>query len=381
MSGLPETPEIAALMELTCELADKELAPRAADHEERGEFPRELVRTLGRSGLLGLPYPEEFGGAGIAYTAYLRVLEILASRWLAVAEAVSVHTLACYPLAHHGTDEQRRRWLPEMLGGEQLGAYALSEPAGGSDAANLTTRAVLDGDAYAVTGVKAWITHAGVADFYNVFCRTGGPGSGGISCLLADADNPGIQPQARERTMGLRASPVAQVVLDGARVDADRLIGPLDGGFAIAMGALDSGRLGIAACAVGLAQGALDYAIGYARDRQQFGRSIIDFQGVGFLLADASTQIAAARALVQSAAALRDAGKPYSLAAAQSKLFATDVAMKVTTDAVQVLGGAGYVTDHPVERYMREAKVLQIVEGTNQIQRLVISRYLAKGAV
>ena len=177
MSGLPETPEIAALMELTRELADKELAPRAADHEERGEFPRELIRTLGRSGLLGLPYPEEFGGAGISYPAYLRVLEILASRWLAVAEAVSVHTLACYPLAHHGSDEQRRRWLPEMLGGELLGAYCLSEPAGGSDAASLTTRAVLDGDAYTVTGVKAWITHAGVADFYNVFCRTGGSGT------------------------------------------------------------------------------------------------------------------------------------------------------------------------------------------------------------
>jgi alkylation response protein AidB-like acyl-CoA dehydrogenase len=292
-----------------------------------------------------------------------------------------VHTLACYPLAHHGTQEQRQAWLPAMIGGDQLGAYCLSEPAGGSDAANLTTRAELSGDHYTVTGVKAWITHAGAADFYNIFARTGGPGSSGVSCLLATADNPGIQPQRRERTMGLRSSPVAQVVFDQAVVDAGRLIGEPGRGFAIAMGALDSGRLGIAACAVGLAQGALDYALAYARDRRQFGRAIIDFQGLGFMLADAATQIAAARALTHAAAGLRDAGRPYSLAAAQAKLFATDMAMRVTTDAVQVLGGAGYVADHPVERYMREAKVLQIVEGTNQIQRLVIARYLAKGDI
>jgi alkylation response protein AidB-like acyl-CoA dehydrogenase len=379
---LPDNPEqadlIADLLNLTRDLADRELAPRAADHEERGEFPRELIRTLGRSGLLGLPYPERFGGANVPYTAYLTVLEILASRWLAVAEAVSVHTLACYPLAYHGAARQQERWLPQMLGGELLGAYCLSEPAGGSDAASLATKADRDGDSYRVRGVKAWITHAGIADFYNVFCRTGGPGPKGISCLLAPSDTPGLQPQPREKTMGLRASPVAQVVFDDARVDADRLVGAEGEGFRIAMGALDSGRLGIAACAVGLAQGALDYAVRYAKERTQFGTSIIEFQGVGFMLADAATQIAAARALTQHAARLRDAGRPYSLEAAQAKLFATDVAMKVTTDAVQVLGGAGYVSDHPVERYFREAKVLQIVEGTNQIQRMVIAKRLAR---
>jgi alkylation response protein AidB-like acyl-CoA dehydrogenase len=382
VSPQPDNPAtadlIADLLDLTRDLADRELAPRAADHEERGEFPRDLVRTLGRSGLLGLPYPERFGGANVPYTAYLSVLEILASRWLAVAEAVSVHTLSCYPLAYHGTPEQQERWLPGMLGGELLGAYCLSEPAGGSDAANLTTRAVRHGDSYRVNGVKAWITHAGAADFYNVFCRTGGPGPKGISCLLAPAETAGLNPQAREKTMGLRASPVAQVAFDDARVDADRLIGAEGDGFRIAMGALDSGRLGIAACAVGLAQGALDYAIGYAKERTQFGSPIIEFQGVGFMLADAATQIAAARALTQHAAGLRDAGLPYALEAAQAKLFATDTAMKVTTDAVQVLGGAGYVTDHPVERYFREAKVLQIVEGTNQIQRMVIAKALSR---
>ena len=337
-----------------------------------------MIRTLGQAGLLGLPYPAAFGGGGQPYEVYLQVLEILASRWLAVAEAVSVHTLACYPLATFGSPAQQEELLPAMLSGELLGAYCLSEPAGGSDAAALTTRAVRDGDAYRVTGTKAWITHAGVADFYNIFCRTGGPGARGISCLLADADTPGIVPQARERTMGLRSSPVAQIAFDDARVPAERLIGEEGGGFRIAMQALDSGRLGIAACAVGLAQAALDYATAYARQREQFGRPVIEFQGIGFLLADAATQIAAARALTLAAARLRDAGRPFSLEAAQAKLFATDVAMRVTTDAVQVLGGAGYVEDHPVERWMREAKVLQIVEGTNQIQRLVISRGLAR---
>ncbi|RIV37404.1 acyl-CoA dehydrogenase family protein [Micromonospora radicis] len=371
------TDEAHDLLELATEIADRELAPKVDEYESRAEFPREVLRTLGRAGLLGLPYPEQYGGAAQPYEVYLQVLEILAGRWLAVAEAVSVHTLSCFPVAAFGTEEQRKL-LPDMIGGELLGAYCLSEPQGGSDAAALTTRAVRDGDDYLVTGTKAWITHAQVADFYNIFCRTGGPGPRGISCLLADRATAGIHPQVAERTMGLRSSPVAQLVLDDARVPAERLVGGEGVGFTIAMSALDSGRLGIAACAVGLAQAALDYAVDYARQRQQFGRAIIDFQGLGFTLADLATQISAARALTLAAARLRDAGRPYSIEAAKAKLFATDVAMRVTTDAVQVLGGAGYVADHPVERYMREAKVLQIVEGTNQIQRLVISRALAR---
>ena len=370
--------EAIALLELTTDLADRELAPRVDDFETRAEFPREVIRTLGRSGLLGLPYSESYGGGGQPYEVYLQVLEVLASRWLAAAEAVSVHTLACYPTAAFGSDAQRDELLPEMLGGDLLGAYCLSEPAGGSDAAALTTKAVRDGDDYVVSGTKAWITHAGVASFYNIFCRTGGPGAAGISCLLADATTPGINPLARERTMGVRSSPIAQIAFDDARVPAGRMIGEEGTGFGIAMNALDSGRLGIAACAVGLAQAALDYAVTYAGEREQFGKPIAAFQGIGFMLADMATQISAARALTLSAARLRDAGRPYSVEAAKAKLFATDIAMKVTTDAVQVLGGYGYVADHPVERYMREAKVLQIVEGTNQIQRLVIARSLGK---
>jgi alkylation response protein AidB-like acyl-CoA dehydrogenase len=372
------TDEAAALLDLTREIADAELAPRADEYEAAGTFPRDLLRVLGRAGLLGLPYPQEYGGANQPYEVYLQVLEELAGRWLAVAEAVSVHTLACYPLALYGAEPLRKRLLPELIGGELLGAYCLSEPQGGSDAASLTTKAVRDGDEYVLSGTKAWITHAGVADFYNVFCRTGGPGAGGISCVLADAKTPGIAAQPREKTMGLRSSPIAQLVFDEARVPAERLIGEEGIGLRIALSALDSGRLGIAACAVGLAQAALDTAVSYAKEREQFGKPIIEFQGLGFLLADMATQVSAARALTLHAARLRDAGRPYSAEAAKAKLFATDMAMRVTTDAVQVLGGYGYVAEYRVERYMREAKVLQIVEGTNQIQRLVIARSLAR---
>ena len=370
--------EARDLLDLTHELAARELAGKVDEFERRGDFPRQVLRTLGQAGLLGLPYPESDGGAGQPYEVYLQVLEVLAGTWLAIAEAVSVHTLACYPVFAHGS-EQQRKMLPDLLGGELLGAYCLSEPQGGSDAAGLTTRATRDGDGWVVTGVKAWITHAGHADFYNIFCRTGGAGPSGISCLLADAGTPGLHPQQPERTMGLRSSPPAQVVLDGARLPADRLVGAEGSGFRIAMEALDAGRLGIAACAVGLAQAAVDHAAAYAREREQFGRPIAHFQGVGFLLADMATQVSAARALLLAAARLKDAGRPFSVEAAKAKLFATDVAMRVTTDAVQVLGGSGYVADHPTERWFREAKVLQIVEGTNQIQRMVISRSLTAG--
>jgi alkylation response protein AidB-like acyl-CoA dehydrogenase len=265
-----------------------------------------------------------------------------------------------------------------MLGGEWLGAYCLSEPGSGSDAAALTTRAELDGADYVVDGTKAWVTHGGVADYYNVMVRTGGAGPGGISCLWLPADTPGLSAAAPERKMGMRSSPTAALRLESARVPAAQLIGAPGEGFRIAMGALEGGRLGIAACAVGLAQAALDYACGYAREREQFGRAIASFQGVSFLLADMATAVAAARQLYLHGARLRDAGRPYGEVAAMAKLFATDTAMAVTTNAVQVLGGAGYVEDHPVERYLREAKVLQIVEGTNQVQRVVIGRALTR---
>jgi alkylation response protein AidB-like acyl-CoA dehydrogenase len=373
--SLPST-EAQELFDLTRTLADAELAPRAAEAEQRGEFPREVFRTLGRAGLLGLPYDEEHGGGAQPYEVYLQVLEELSRAWLAVGLGVSVHTLSCFPLAAFGTEQQKKELLPDMLGGELLGSYCLSEPGSGSDAAALTTRARRDGDDYVVDGVKAWVTHGGESDFYNLMVRTGTDGAKGISCLLADAATPGLLPQAPERKMGMRSSPTASIQLDGARVPADRLLGGEGQGFRIAMAALDGGRLGISACAVGLAQAALDTAVEYAGERRQFGRRIADFQGLSFLLADMATQVEAARALYLSAARLRDAGRPFGPQAAMSKLFATDTAMRVATDAVQVLGGYGYVEDFPAERYLREAKVLQIVEGTNQVQRLVIGRSL-----
>ncbi len=378
------TDEARELVALAREIAARELAPRAADDERAARFPREVFRTLGRAGLLGLAYPEEYGGGGQPYEVYLQVLEELARAWLSVGIGVSVHTLSCFPVAEFGTPEQRDRWLPEMVGGELLGAYCLSEPASGSDAAALTTRAVLEGGSgaggegavYVVDGRKAWITHGGEADFYALMVRTGGPGPRGISCLLADASTPGLSAAEPERKMGANGSTTAEIGLDGARVPADRLVGAEGQGFEIALSALDSGRLGIAACAVGLAQAALDAAVAWAGERRQFGRPIGEFQGLSFMLADMATAVAAARALYLDAARLRDAGRPFGTRAAMAKLFATDAAMRVTTDAVQVFGGYGYVEEYPVERYFREAKVLQIVEGTNQIQRLVIGRSL-----
>ncbi len=370
------TDEARDLLGLVREIARGELAPRVDEAEKAGEFPRDLLRTLGSAGLMSLPYDERYGGGEQPYEVYLQMLEELSAAWAAVALSVSVHTLACYPLAAVGTDEQRDRWLPDLLGGDLLAGYCLSEPHSGSDAAALSTRAVLDGDAWTVTGTKAWITHGGAADAYAVMVRTGEPGPRGISCLLVDAATPGVSYPPPERKMGYRSSRTSQVVLEGARVPADRLLGAEGQGFAIAMSALDSGRLGIAACAVGLAQAALDAAVAYAGERRQFGRRIVEFQGLQFDLADMATQIEASRALYLGAARRKDAGLPYGQQAAMAKLFATDTAMRVTTDAVQVFGGYGYTEDFPVERYFREAKVLQIVEGTNQVQRMVIGRAL-----
>ena len=375
--------ETRALFELTRELADAELRPRVDAAERDGTFPREVFRVLGRSGLLALPYPERFGGGGQPYRTYLQVVEELAAAWLAVGLGVSVHTLTCFPLATAGTPEQAQRWLPGMLGGDQLGAYCLSEPASGSDAAAVRTTAQADGPDYVVNGVKAWISHAGQADFYTLFARTSGDHEGpgrarGISCLHVPADTPGVSAAAPEHKMGMRSSVTAQMIFDGARVPAGHLVGEEGKGFAIALAALDAGRLGIAACATGVAQAALDAAVSWARERRQFGRPIADFEGMSFLLADMATAVEAARALYLSAARRKDAGLPYGPQAAMAKLFASDAAMRVTTDAVQVLGGYGYVEDYPVARLMREAKVLQIVEGTNQIQRMVIGRSLTR---
>jgi alkylation response protein AidB-like acyl-CoA dehydrogenase len=371
------TEEARDLISLVREIAQREIAPYAAEEEDAGRFPRELFGLLSESGLLGLPYDSEYGGGDQPYEVYLQVLEELAAARLTVGLGVSVHSLACHALATYGTKEQQVEHLPAMLGGGLLGAYCLSEPSSGSDAASLRTKAVRDGDDWVITGTKAWITHGGIADFYTVMARTGAEGSRGITAFLVPGDAEGLSGAAPEKKMGMKGSPTAQVHFDGVRVPDSRRLGEEGQGFTIALSALDSGRLGIAACAIGVAQAALDEAVAYATSRRQFGRPIADFQGLRFMLADMATRIEAGRALYLSAARLRDAGRPFSKQAAMAKLLCTDSAMQVATDAVQILGGYGYTADFPAERYMREAKVLQIVEGTNQIQRMVIARHLA----
>ncbi|RCG17337.1 acyl-CoA dehydrogenase [Streptomyces diacarni] len=377
------TDEARDLLGLVRELVQREIKPAAAEEEAAGTFPRETFRLLSRSGLLGLPYAEEHGGGGQPYEVYLQVLEELAAARLTVGLGTSVHSLSCHGLAHFGSKEQRTERLPDMLGGGLLGAYCLSEPASGSDAASLRTRAVREdrdggaGGGWVLNGTKAWITHGGVADFYTVLARTGEDGSRGITAFLVPADAEGLSAAPPERKMGLNGSPTAQVHFDEVRVPDTCRLGEEGQGFTVALSSLDAGRLGIAACAVGLAQAALDEALVYTAQREQFGRPLADFQGLRFALADMGTQIEAGRALYLAAARRGDAGEPFSRQAAMAKLFCTDAAMRVTTEAVQLLGGYGYTADFPVERYMREAKVLQIVEGTNQIQRMVIARHLA----
>ena len=370
------TEEAADLIELTREICRKDLAPKVDDAERTRAFPEEAFRTLGRAGLLSLPYPEEFGGAEQPYEVYLQVVEEIASVWMSVAVGVSVHCLTAHPVATFGTREQQETLLPGMLSGEQVGAYCLSEPLAGSDIASMTTRATRTDDGWSLKGTKAWISHAGRADYYTTFARTSDEGGKGLSTFVVPGDAPGLTFAEAERKMGLHCDPVAQVMFDGVRVDGARLVGREGDGMKMALAALDAGRLGIAAAATGLAQAALDTAVTYATERQQFGRRIADFQGLAFLMADMEAAVTSARSTYLHAARLKDAGRTFSKEAAIAKLVATDAAMKVTTDAVQVLGGAGYTEDFPVERYMREAKVTQIFEGTNQIQRLVISRQL-----
>jgi len=369
------------LLGLVREIAAERLAPRAVEDEAAERFPRDAFRLLGQAGLLALPYPEEYGGGDQPYEVYLQVLEEIASAWMSVAVGVSVHALASYAIASHGSQQQRDELLPAVLGGEQLGAYCLSEPQAGSDVAGMTTKAVLDGDDYVINGVKAWISHGGHADFYLLFARTGPDRSKGISAFYVPADTPGMTFGAPERKMGLTASSTTQMVFEDARLPAQHRLGAEGDGMKVALSALDSGRLGIAACATGLAQAALDVAASYATQRRQFGRPIGEFQGLAFLLADMAAATESARATYLHAARLRDAGRKFSRQASIAKLVATDAAMRVTTDAVQVLGGYGYTKEFPVERYMREAKVTQIFEGTNQIQRMVIARDLLRAAV
>lgn len=352
------TPEAHDLIDLVRQVADKVLDPVVDRHEREHSYADGIFQTLGEAGLLSLPQPTEWGGGEQPFAVYLQVLEELGARWAAVAVAVGVHSLACHPMLTFGTDDQRQRWLPEMLGGNTIGAYSLSEPDAGSDAAALRCQAEKTSNGYRISGTKAWITHGGIADFYTLFARTA-PGSRGISCFLVPGGVAGLTFGPPEDKMGLNGVPTTTAFYDDVELGDHRRISDEGQGLHIAFSALDSGRLGIAAVAVGIAQAALDAAASYAQECTAFGRKIIDHQGLGFVLADMAAATDSARATYLDAARRRDAGRPYSRGASVAKLVATDAAMKVTTDAVQVFGGYGYTREYRVERFMREAKITQ----------------------
>lgn len=372
------TEDQLALMDAAHTAAVDVLASTAKADDEAELFRKDYIHALGDAGLCGIPTPEAYGGLGLGYYDYAMVLEQIARVSSSYAVSIAVTGLPQVILATRGTEAQKEQWLPGLASGELLGAFALSEPDAGSDAAALKATAVLDGDTYVLNGTKFWITHGGYADVYIVMARTGDNGARGISAFLVPGDAAGLSFGRKEEKMGLRASPTAEVVLENVRIPAGNLIGAEGQGFSVALQALDSGRITIGAVSVGLCQAAIDVAAPYATERHAFGKPIIDFQGVGFMLADMTMRTEAARMMVLRAAALKDAGRPFGKIAAMAKCMATDAAMAVTTDAVQVLGGYGYTREYPVERYMRDAKVMQIVEGTNQVQRLVIARHLKR---
>jgi alkylation response protein AidB-like acyl-CoA dehydrogenase len=367
-----------ALAQLVREFAQAEAAPAAAEYEKRSEDPAALYAKLAELGLTGIPFPEEFGGGGQPYSTYLLALEELAYAYVALAIGLSVHTLCAFAVNTFGTDQQKKEVLGPLTAGEWFGAYSLSEPHSGSDAAALSTKAVRENGGYRVSGSKVFCTRGAEADVVLLMARTGNEGSQGVTSFLVEKGTRGFSGTKKEDKMGWRSSPTWMLAFDDAFVAESRRLGAEGDGFKIALASLDSGRLGIAACGVGLAQAALDAALEFTMQREQFGRPVAHNEGIQFMLADMSTGIEAGRSLYRHAAALRDAGEEYRLAAAQAKLFCTDLAMRVTTDAVQLHGGYGYITEYPAERYMREAKALQIVEGTNQIQRYVIGRRLTQ---
>ncbi len=372
------TEEQKALVDAARTASVDAIGPTVKQDDETETFRPEIFRQLGAAGLCGIPTAEAWGGLGLGYVEYALALEEIAKIAPSWAVCVAVNGLPQIILTLFGNDAQRARHLPQLASGEKLGAFALSEPGSGSDAASLRTTAVRDGDHYVLNGTKFWITHGGYADVYVVMARTGGAGPRGISAFLVEKGTAGLGYGKKEEKMGLRASPTVELVLDNARIPVENLLGGEGDGFRVAMSALDSGRITIAATSVGLAQAALDCAAAYACQRRQFDTQIIDFQGVGFMLADMASRVETARLLVHKAAWLRDQGQPYSHIAAMAKCVATDAAMAVSTDAVQVLGGYGYTREYPVERLMRDAKVMQIVEGTNQVQRVVIARHLKR---
>jgi len=371
------TEEERAVRDTAAQFAARELAPTVAQRDEEERYDRALFDRMGELGLTGLPYPEEYGGAGMGTFPWVLACEELAVADMGMAVSLSVHVLSQLCIFSAGSDDQKGRYLPEMTAGRQLGAFALTEPQAGSDASAIALRADRDGDDYLLTGSKVWITNGAHAEVIVAFATVDrSAGRDGITAFVIERDTPGFRVGGHERKMGIRDSVSAELIFDGARVPAANRLGEEGKGLKVALSALGAGRISIAAACVGVARAALEHAARYATQRTQFGRPIAEQEMVQAMLADAATAVDAARLLTWRAARLRDAGQPINAASSMAKLFASDTAMRVATDAVQIYGGAGYSRDNPVERFMRDAKGAQIYEGTNQIHRLIVAQQL-----
>lgn len=374
------TKEETLFLQMIREFAQKEVKPLAAEIDEQERFPEETVRKMGEIGLMGIPVPVEYGGAGGTNQIYTMAVEEISKVCATTGVVLSAHTSLCIaPIMEHGTDEQKQKYLPKLASGQWLGAFGLTEPNAGTDAAGQQTTAVLDGDNYILNGTKIFITNAQYADVYIVMAMTDkSMGTRGISAFIVEKGMPGFTIGKKEKKMGIRGSATCELIFENCIVPKENLLGKEGKGFAIAMKTLDGGRIGIASQALGIAQGAIDETVKYTKERKQFGRSIAQFQNTQFQMADLKTKVEAARLLVRRAAAKKDSGEPYSVDAAMAKLFCAEVAMEVTTKAVQFHGGYGYTREYPVERMMRDAKITEIYEGTSEVQRMVIAGAMFK---
>ncbi len=374
------TEEQQMLRKMVRDFATKEVEPTAAERDEEERFDRKLFDQMAELGLTGIPWPEEYGGIGSDFVSYAIAVEELSRVDASIGVTLSAHiSLASWPIFKYGNEDQKKNFLQRLATGEALGAYALSEPGAGSDVASMRTTAKKDGDDYVLNGNKVWITNGEVADIYIVFAKTDQDARHkGISAFVVEKGTEGFSFGKKEKKLGIRSSPTTELIFENCRVPKENMLGEEGDGFKIAMTTLDGGRNGIAAQAVGIAQGALDAATDYAKEREQFGKPIAHNQGISFKLADMATEVEASRLLTYQAAYNESEGLPYQKESAMAKLFAGDTAMRVTVEAVQVFGGYGYTKDYPVERYMRDAKITQIYEGTQEIQRLVVGRMVTK---
>jgi len=374
------TDEQQDLQKMVQEFVKKEIAPKAAYYDHTEEFPWDSIQKMAALGLMGIPVPDAYEGTELDTLSYMLTIEEISKACAATGAILAVHTSAgTMPILLFGTEEQKQKYIPALAKGKKLGAFALTEPGAGSDASRVTTTAVLDGDNYVLNGTKCFITNGGAAEIYVVFASTDRTkGVKGITSFIVEKGTPGFVIGKKEEKMGIRASSTTELIFENCRIPKENLLGKIGEGFKIAMVVLDGARIGIGAQAVGIAQGAYEEALQYAKVREQFGKPIAAQQAVSFMLADMAIEIEAARQLVYHAAALKDAGRPYGKEAAMAKTFASDVAIKVALDAVQIMGGYGYSREYPVERMLRDAKITQIYEGTNQIQRVVIAGHILR---